>query len=752
MNFKHIIKLFIFISLITQSCVVLKNNIGYVNPLIGTGGHGHTFPGATLPYGMVQLSPDTRTTGWDACGGYHYSDSTIIGFSHTHLSGTGIGDYGDILIMPFSVDEKEFNERIDYHSKFSHDKEKAAPGYYSVMLDDFNILAELTTSLRAGFHRYTYNNKGISGLVIDLSHSIHNGRNSQSNIHVISNTEIEGMKRSKGWATDQYVYFYMKFNKPFSYTLFDNNVEITGTNGTESRNSKAIITFNTNPGEKILIKVGISSVDNAGARNNLESEITGWDFDKVHSLAYEQWGKQLEKIQVSGGTDNEKTIFYTALYHTSISPNIFSDADGRYRGIDKKIYLNKTFTDYTVFSLWDTYRAFHPLITLIDPARDRDFVKALLSKYDEGGILPKWELAANYTGTMIGYHAVPVITDAYMKGIRDFDVEKAYKAMVASSVYDTTGFLYPSNEVRDKLMPIGKYYNSTMGYIPSNLTSKSVSLGLEFAYDDWCIAQMAKALNDTANYRIYTNRSMHYKNYYDPASGFMRGKNSDGSWRIPFNPKFSNHQGADYVEGNAWQWTWYVPHDINGFVELAGGKKKFLNKLDSLFSADSSIDGEESSPDISGMIGQYAHGNEPSHHVIHIYNYLGQPWKTEQLADSILNSLYFNNPDGLSGNEDCGQMSAWYILNAMGIYSFCPGDTMYSIGRPIFDEVIIQLPDRKKFVIKTEDNSRDHKYIQSVMLNGKPLLGPFISHQEIMAGGNLVVKMGRKPNYQWGTD
>jgi predicted alpha-1,2-mannosidase len=732
-----------------------KDPVSFVNVFVGTGGHGHTFPGATLPYGMVQLSPDTRTAGWDACAGYHYLDSTILGFSHTHLSGTGIGDYGDVLFMPFSGEAKIMPGTPQYpdsgyRSRFSHKEEQASPGYYSVRLATYDIFAELTTSARAGFHRYTYKKGGKSGVIIDLSHTIHNGQNSVNEIHIISDTEIEGLKLSRGWASKQYIYFYAKFSKPFSYKLFTRNKEVLGMKEVNSVNSKVVLSFDTKPNEKVLVKVGISPVDYAGAKNNLVSEIKDWDFDHVVSLARQVWNTQLDKIKLDGGTENEKVIFYSALYHTSISPNIFSDADGRYRGMDQKIHIEKGFTNYTVFSLWDTFRAFHPLMTITEPERDCDFIKALLSKYDEGGILPKWELAANYTGTMTGYNAIPVIVDAYMKDIRGFDVNKALTAMIRSSLYDTTGILFPSNEIKNKLMPKGKYYNQTLGYLPADVpgVSRPVAEGLEFAYDDWCIAQMAKGLNNDSIYRKYMDRSMHYKKYYDPSVGFMRGKNLDGTWKTPFDPK-STSTGL-YAEGNAWQWSWFVPQDVKGFVELSGGRQKFILKLDSLFTIDSGITGGEHLADVTGLIGQYAHGNEPSHHIAYFYNYVGQPWKTQRLVDTILNTFYFNDPDGLSGNEDCGQMSAWYILSAMGIYSFCPGDPNYTIGRPLFDKVTISLPGKKQFVITAKGNSKRNKYIQSASLNGKIVTSPFISHKDIVNGGELIVQMGPSPNDQWG--
>ena len=723
-----------------------SDNTVYVNNFIGTGGHGHTFPGATTPYGMVQLSPDTRTLGWDACGGYHYSDNSIIGFSHTHLSGTGIGDLGDFLFMPFSGKYKiepgsPENPDSGYRSRFSHNNEKASPGYYAVFLEDYNIDVELTSTKRAGFHKYRYNKTGKSGVIIDLSHNIYPDRNPNHEFKVISNTEIAGYKGSGGWATTQDIYFNAKFNRPFSCVFYDNGEKLDTPPDYKSKNLIAVLTFDVAAGEEVLAKVGISSVDYEGAKKNLNSEINHWRFEKTKNEAHKLWKKELSKINVKGGSDDEKAIFYTALYHTSISPNIFSDVDFRYRGLDRNIHKSKNENIYTVFSLWDTFRAFNPLKTITDPDRTNEFIKALLDKYDQGGVLPMWELHGNYTGCMIGHHSVPVIVDAYKKGIRNYDIEKAYEAIVHASKYDTIGVKFPSKEVKSLLMPKGKWYHSNQPFIPADLENESVSKALEYAYNDWCIAQMANDLEKKDDYNLFIERSKKYTEYYDPDTGFMRGKNSDGKWREPFNPRFSRHRKDDYTEGNAYQWSWFVPHDVQGLIDLVGGKKFFIEKLDDLFSTSSELVGDDVSGDISGLIGQYAHGNEPSHHISHMYNFVGQPWKTQELVDKIISELYFNNPNGLAGNEDCGQMSAWYVLNAMGFYSFSPGDPRYSIGRPIFDEVQISLPEGEVFTIKTNNNSSNNKYVQSVYMNGKKLVEPFFTHQQILDGGVLEFEM-----------
>jgi predicted alpha-1,2-mannosidase len=729
------------------------DNTQYVNTFIGTGGHGHTFPGATTPYGMVQLSPDTRTLGWDACGGYHYTDNSIIGFSHTHLSGTGISDLGDILFMPFSGTPKLIagtpeDPDSGYRSRFSHKEETSEPGYYAVKLQDYNIKAELTATARAGFHKYTYNTAGTTGIIIDLSHTIYGDKNPDHEIRIISNTEIQGYKKSGGWAEDQSVYFHAKFNKPFTCVFYENGKKIDSKEIAKSKNLMAVLQFDIQKGEEVLTKVGISSLDNKGAKENLENEIPAWDFKGVKLAAHQLWQDELNKINVTGGTLDEKTIFYTSLYHTSISPNIFSDIDYRYRGMDKEIKNANGKNSYTVFSLWDTFRAYNPLKTITDPERETDFINSLLAKYDEGGVLPMWELEGNYTGCMIGYHSISVIVDAYKKGIRGFDVQKAYKAMLGSATYDRTGILFPTEDVANRLMPKAKLYNEQFGFIPSDLEKQSVSKALEYAYDDWCIAQMAKDLGKTEDYKIFMERSKKYTTYFDSKTGFMRGKNQDGTWREPFDPSFSQHNANDYTEGNAYQWAWFVPQDVEGLIQLMGGKTSFITNLDRLFSTSSELTGGEVSSDITGMIGQYAHGNEPSHHITHLYNFVGESWKTQSLTDEIMKTLYFNNPNGLAGNEDCGQMSAWYVLNAMGFYSFCPGDTNYSLGRPIFDEVKIKLANGNFFTVITKKNSLKNKYIQSAKLNGKVLNKPFFNHEDILKGGILEFDMGDSINKQ----
>lgn len=733
-----------------KETVKKSSNISYVNPFIGTGGHGHTFPGATVPNGMVQLSPDTRTDGWDACGGYHYTDTSIRGFSHTHLSGTGIGDLGDFLFMPYTgelfvVPGIPKNPDSGYRSRFSHDKEEAIPGYYTVDLLDYNIKAELTASTRVGFHRYNFLNDENRGVIIDLNHNIQNKEVIFSELKVISDTEISGYKHIKGWAQNRHIYFHAKFNQPFSTKLFKGGLEVENRKELNGKKLVAALDFGVNNGKPLKLKVGISSVDYQGAKNNLEKEIKHWNFEKVQQAAQDRWDDQLNKISVQGGSEDQKTIFYTGLYHTALSPYVFNDVDGRFRGMDQQIHTSES-DIYTVFSLWDTFRAFHPLLNIIDPEKNNEFINSLLVKYDNGGVLPKWELNANYTGTMIGYHSVSVIVDAYFKGIRDFDIEKAYKAMVHASTYDTIDIHFPSDRVKMKLSPMAKHYNEELGFIPADISNESVSRALEYAYNDWCIAQMAKDLGKQEDYQHFIERSKRYKKYFDSVTGFMRGVNKDGTFKVPFHPKYSEHRKDEYVEGNAWQWTWFVPHDVDGLVELMEGRKGFIAKLDELFSTSSELKGDHVSGDITGLIGQYAHGNEPSHHITHMYNYVDQHWKTQKLTDSIMSDLYFNNPNGLSGNEDCGQMSAWYVLNAMGFYAFNPGEPTYSIGRPLFEKVVINLENGKKFTINAINNNPDNKYIQGLKMDGKAMSGPFFNHDDILHGGTLDFEMGPVEN------
>ena len=702
----------------------------YVNPIIGTGCHGRTYPAATVPYGMVQLSPDTRLDGWDGCSGYHYSDSIIYGFSHTHLSGTGCSDYGDILVMP-TVGEIVLHNGADgkpgYCSKFKHANEHAEPGYYSVFLDNPGVKTELTTTARVGFHSYTFPQSSKANIILDLEHR---DEVIASSIKIISSTEIEGMRRSRAWAQNQYVYFAMRFSKSFNESgIAVSDIINPGIKTAEGKKLKAYFRFITSSGEKIFVKVGISSVSCEGARKNLETEIPGLDFDKVRKDACDLWRKSLNRIEADGGTNDQKTVFYTALYHTMINPVLAADVDGNYRGRDFNIYKSAGFDYYTVFSLWDTYRAFHPLMTIIDQKRTGDFINTFLSQYKEGGLLPVWELSSNETDCMIGYHSVSVIADAYIKGIRGFDATEALEAMKHSANQDKYGL---------------RFYKE-IGFIPSESENESVSKTLEYAYDDWCIAQMAKALGKKKDYEEFIYRAQNYKNVFDPKTGFMRAR-YNGGWHNPFLP---NEVNNNYTEANAWQYRFACPQDIDGLIGLTGGKGKLSDKLDSLFNADTRTSGREQS-DITGLIGQYVQGNEPSHHIAYLYNYVGKPYKTQAMVHRIMNEFYTAGPDGLIGNEDCGQMSAWLVLSAMGFYPVTPGNDLYTIGTPMFAKVTINLENGNKFVVKANNITKDNYYIQSATFNGNPFTKSFLIHREIMKGGELDFEMGPRPSNEWG--
>ncbi|MGB6269261.1 MAG: GH92 family glycosyl hydrolase, partial [Olleya sp.] len=703
--------------------------ISYVNPFIGTGGHGHTYPGATMPFGMMQLSPDTRLDGWDGCSGYHYSDNYIYGFSHTHLSGTGVSDYGDILIMP--TNEQTFNNGADastssakvqkgYKSKFSHDNEVAEPGYYKVHLEDTDIDVELTVSKRSGIHKYQFPSADNQFAIVDL---IHRDKVIDAKIEKISNTEIVGYRFSDAWAKDQRLFFVIKTSHSFSDVL--QSPPKQGMKGAQ----KIALKFKNPNNNPVYIKVGISAVDIEGARKNLEGEIGDQTFEQVKKTAQDFWEKQLEKIVIESDNDDYKTNFYTSMYHVALAPNLYQDVDGRYRGMDMKIHKTKDFDYYTVFSLWDTYRAAHPLYTIIEQDKTNDFINTFIAKYNEGGIMPIWDLSANYTGCMIGYHAVPVIADAYLKGIKDYDVEKAFEAMKHSAT-------------RDKL---GLESYKKFGFIPVEEESESVSKTLEYAYDDWTIAQMAKALNKTEDYKTYSERAQYYKNIFDPETQFMRGRFRN-TWFAPFDPYEVNF---NYTEANAWQYSFYVPQDISGFINLLGGKDKLETNLDELFTAKAETSGRNQA-DITGLIGQYAHGNEPSHHMAYLYNFVNKPYKTQEKVHQILTELYQNTPDGISGNEDCGQMSAWYIFSSLGFYPVTPGSNQYIIGTPLFEKATFNLEHNKQFTVSAENLSSKNVYIASAELNGNPLNRSYINHSDIVNGGTLHFKMTNQPS-DWAT-
>jgi len=708
----------------------------YVNPFIGTGGHGHTFPGATLPFGMVQLSPDTYDNDWDWCSGYHVSDNSIMGFSHTHLSGTGCADYGDILFMPTTGTIKleagsRENPTAGYRSRFKHENEKASPGYYSVFLDDHKVNVELTATTRVGFHKYTFPKGNESNIIIDLTHGI-GERTVNAGIKIISDTEIEGFKKSSGWNNGHTVYFVAKFSKPFlSHGISLEGKVNTSLMAGEGKTAKAYVRYTTNENESILVKVAISHVSIEGARKNMQAELKGWDFEKTKINAENVWQKELSKITVEGGTKEQLTNFYTALYHSFIAPNIYSDADGKHKGMDGKVYSSKGVDEYTVFSLWDTFRALHPLFTIVEQKRTNDIINSFYSKYKESGLLPVWELAGWETNCMIGYHSIPVIFDAYMKGIRKYDAEKLFAAMKNSAEQDIFGL---------------KSYKAS-GYVESEKSSQSVSRTLEYAYDDWCIAMMAKELGKMDDYKKFSKRALSYANIFDGSTGFMRAKNESG-FVSPFNPYAVT---KDYTEANAWQYNLFVPHDVKGLINLFGSRDKFAARVNDLFTASSKLEGHAQS-DITGLIGQYAHGNEPSHHMAYLFTYVGEGWRTQETVRKIMDELYSPNRDGLSGNEDCGQMSAWYVLSAMGFYPACPGTNEYIIGSPIFRKVTINLENGKKFVINAPESSQENKYIYSVEKNGKPYGKVFIRHEDIQSGCEFKFNMSKEPNKKWGIE
>lgn len=729
----------------------------HVNPFIGTGGHGHTFPGATVPFGMVQLSPDTRLDNWDGSSGYHYSDPTIYGFSHTHLSGTGIPDGCDILFMPAvgnpEWDAKDGDKSVNgYASKFSHANEKAEPGYYSVKLDDENILAEMTATKRVGFHRYTSEKSGEIKLVLDLS-----WRDKVLGVGVApaGRNRIEGFRRSSSWAKDQTTYFVAEFSSPIEGFVSPGG-------DTDVPPGRYKILFNASTTRTIQVKVAISHVSIEGARKNLEAELPHWDFEKVRAEAKASWNKELSKIEVSGGTPEQTTNFYTALYHTMIQPNVFNDVDGKYKGLDGKIHQLRGYgsginsqasAQYTVFSLWDTFRAAHPLYTIIDQKRTVDFINTFIRQYDQGGRLPVWELWGEETDTMIGYHAVSVIADAMAKNIQGFDYEKAYKAAKHSADLDHFG--------------LAAY--KKRGYISMEDENESVSRTLEYAYNDWCLMKMGSTLFNmrslgkakpaaaddpylkalSADIDRYRRRSMHFENLFDPKTGFFRPK-KNGGFVEPFAP---NEVTFGFTEGNSWQYSFFVPHNVERLMVLMGGEAKFAAKLDELFTTDQKLAGREQA-DLTGLIGQYAHGNEPSHHIAYLYNYVGAPSKTQRYVRRIMDEFYKPTPDGLIGNEDCGQMSAWYILSASGFYPVAPGEERYDLGTPLFREVTYKLENGKKFIVRARNVSPTNIYVSSVKWNGERQPHPYIVQEQIMAGGVLEFEMTDRPNdkaFEWPT-
>jgi len=696
-----------------------------VDVFIGTLPHGHVFPGATTPFGMVQLSPDNGTSGWDWCSGYNYSDTVIAGFSHTHLSGTGIGDLCDILFLPTMAEVSTAlagpGESVakNNRSSFSHKNEKAHPGYYSVILDN-GVIVELTATPRCGIQRYTACRDGVMNVVVDLGFAINWDRPDSCSLSW-NGTSLSGSRISSGWAEKQYEFFASQFSKsPVSVSMFNAGKE-ENSSGISGKNIFCILSFEMKNDESLVVKTGISAVNTAGAMNNLNKEVTGWDFTEKSAEAMASWQKALGKVVASSSDAETEKVFYTALYHSMIAPNLYNDVDGRYRGTDGKIHTATGFNNYTVFSLWDTYRAEHPLFTIIAPERVPDFINTFINIYKEQGKLPVWSLDGNETNCMIGYHSVPVIADAIHKKFKGFDYDLAWEASVHSSNLDFMGL---------------KLFNS-LGYIPSELENQSVSKTLEYSVDAWCMYQMALDLGKKEDAALYLQRSKDYKNVFDPDLKFVRGRMKDGSWRGDFDPLYSNHEQSDFTEGNAWQYTWLVPQDVDGLVSLFGSKAEFLSRLDSLFNIIEAVRGENASADISGLIGQYAHGNEPSHHIAYLFAMEGQPEKTCYYVKKIMNELYTGEKDGLCGNEDCGQMSAWYVLSAMGIYPVNPADGKFILGCPSLDKAVINLPGGKSFTIAALNNGREKYRVKKILLNNKPLERNYITYDEIMSGGEL---------------
>ena len=692
------------------SCSAPEDYAGYVDTKIGSGGHGHVFVGASVPFGLVQLGPTSIPQQWDWCSGYHDSDSTVIGFSHTHLEGTGIGDLFDITVMPVTGSVEYSREGL--WSYADRTREVAEPDYYSVPLLRYDILAEMTATSRVGFHRYTFPASDSTAIVFDLENGGCWDKATDTRIEADGNDALKGWRFSRGWARNQKVFFYAKFSKPFE------SVENIG--------QYARVNFDLAEGEKVMLKVAISPVDIDGAKANMAAELPGWDFEKTREAARNAWNRELSKIRIETGDVDERTIFYTALYHTMIQPSEFCDVNGDYRGADGDIHRNNDFKTYTTFSLWDTYRAAMPLMTVIHPEKIRDIARTMVKIHEEQGKLPVWHLWGNETDCMVGNPGVIALADILVKDFEGFDKELAYNALRESEMRPDRG-----QDIRMEC-----------GFIPADRDfNESVAYDMEYAIADGAMAAAARRLGKEEDYAYFNERSHSYRNYFDPETLFIRGRNSDGTFVEPFNPYSSNHRADVYCEGNAWQYTWLVPQDFDGLVTLYGSKEKLAERLDSLFAAKNEIEGAEASPDISGLIGQYAHGNEPSHHIIYFYTMAGQPWKAADKIDEVLRTLYFHDPNGLSGNEDVGQMSAWYILSSLGMYQVEPAGARFWFGKPSFAGAEVQVPGGT-LKIRAEGLSGEARYIQSVTLNGKNHPYPYIEFNDIVKGGELVFRMG----------
>ncbi|WP_103071300.1 GH92 family glycosyl hydrolase [Aquimarina sediminis] len=745
----------------------LENFIQYVNPLVGTKNMGHTFPGSTTPFGMVQLSPETNSQPlfkegkynrktYEYCSGYQHKDSTIFGFSHTHFSGTGHSDLGDFLVMPtvgqLQLEPGKADEpNSGYHSKFSHDNEYVEPGYYKVKLDDYNITSEFTTSDRVGFHQYTFPKSEDSHIILDLISNIYHydDKNVWTFVRVENDSLITGYRQTNGWARTRKVFFAMQFSKPFHsyghkkydkvqyngfYRRFneeENFPEMAG------KNIRAYFNFDTQKDEQIKIKFALSSVSTAGALNNMKAEIPHWDFDTTKLENQKKWNTELSKINVETQTKEQKETFYTALYHTMLGPIVYEDVDGKYRGLDQNIHESDGFTNYTIFSLWDTYRALHPLFNITQPERNNDMIKSMLAHHDQSvhSMLPIWSHYANENWCMVGYHSVSVIADAIAKETTDIDFSRAFNASKNTS---TVGYF----DGLDHYMKIG--------YVPEDKSSSSVSKTLEFAYDDWCIAQIAKKATNQKGYDDYMKRSQNYKNVFDSKINYMRPKLSDGSWRKDFDPIDTHGQG--FIEGNALNYGLYVPHDIEKMISMMGGKEEFPNHLDKIFTTEIDDKYIEKNEDITrdGIIGNYVHGNEPGHHIPYLYNWTSSPWKTQERVRMIMDTMYSNDIDGLCGNDDAGQMSAWYIFSSLGFYPVLPGSDEYAIGSPLVNKATVQLENGKVFTINVVNQSKENVYIQKIELNNKELSKPVLHHSDIVNDGTMTFYMGNEPNKNWG--
>ena len=731
---------FLFMFMLVPSCNKQQEPadqpVDYIDPMIGSGGHGHVFVGANVPFGAVQVGPNNIYKGWDWCSGYHHSDSLIIGFSQLHLSGTGIGDLADILIMPFTGEPRLDKGKQEYPhggylSTFSHENEIAKPGYYSVTMDN-GVKVELTASERVGFHRYLFPQDEKAHIIIDLKEGI-NDRTTETSLKQVDEYTLLGSRSSSGWAKEQQVFFAIRSSLPIvNLSLFEDQSPLEG-EGATGISIKGLISFDQAP-DKVELKVGISPVSEKNALANIEAEIPGWDFDHVVASAREAWNTELSKITIESKNSYDKRIFYTSLYHAYMHPSLYNDHNGDYRGADNEVYHSTGFDNYTIFSTWDTYRAAHPLFTLTQPDRVNDMVNSMLAIYDEQGYLPIWHLHGYETKTMVGISSIQVIAEAYLKGYRGFDAERAYEAVKTTSMLDIEGLNY----LRE-FKPIP--YDVGLG--------RTVGQAMELCISDGSIALMAKAMGKEDDYEYYNRRAKNYQLYYDHSVEFFRGKKSDGSWNPIFVPLSSKRSIAkDYAEGNAWQYLWLAPQDVSGLMELMGGRDKFISRLDSFFMLEPE-DETEVLVDLTGLIGQYAHGNEPSHHIAYLYALAGQPWKTAEKVRYIMEEFYHDDPDGVIGNEDAGQMSAWYVLSSLGFYPVFPASTEYVFGSPLFEKATLHLQGGKSFTVKTENNSPENIYIQSVELNGEEHNKMTITHQDIMNGGVLKFVMGNTPNYHY---